>query len=148
RVRSVAFDLVCLGATVVAGWMLWRNGLSGPSDFHGFLGIPYAFPIYHLVIGVILAVTPSSVVIGRLLDNAAVKYVAQISFGLYVWHYVVLELVRVFWLPDIDHGSMRDGTRFFIGAAVILGVTGVIADRSYRWLEAPVIDWARRLERR
>lgn len=148
QVRSVVFDLVCLGAMVVAGWMLWRNGLSGPSDFHGFLGIPYDFPVYHLVIGIILAVTPSSIVIGRLLDNRAVKYVAQISFGLYVWHYVVLELVRVFWLPDIGHGSMRDGTRFFIGAAVILGVTGVIADRSYRWLEAPVIAWARGLERR
>ena len=126
--------------------MLWRNGLSGPSDFHGFLGIPYDFPIYHLAIGVILAVTPSSVVIGRLLDNRAVKYVAQISFGLYVWHYVVLELVRVYWLPDIAQSSMGDGTRFFIGAAVILGITGVIADRSYRWLEAPVISWARGLE--
>ena len=148
QVRAVVFDFVSATAIAVAGWMLWRNGLTGPSDFHGFLGIPYDFPIYHLVIGVILAVTPSSVVIGTLLDNRAVKYVAQISFGLYVWHYVVLELLQVFWLPDIDHGSMRDGTRFFIGTAVILGVTGAIAYASYRWLEAPVIDWARGLEGR
>ena len=146
QVRSVLFDVVCLAGIAVAGWMLWRNGLSGPSDFHGFLGIPYDFPFFHLAIGVILAAAPSSVVIGRLLDNRAVKYVAQISFGLYVWHYVVLELVRVYWLPDIAQSSMGDGTRFFIGAAVILGITGVIADRSYRWLEAPVISWARGLE--
>ena len=146
RVRSVAYDVLCLGGIGAAAWMLWRNGLSGPSDFHGLLGIPYDFPVYHLAIGLVLAVTPSSVVVGRLLDNPVVTYVAQISFGLYVWHYVILELVRVYWLVDIDHGSMADPARFFVGAAVILGITAVVADLSYRWLEKPVINWARRLE--
>lgn len=40
-----------------------------------------------------------SLIVGRLLENKVTSYIAQVSFGVYVWHYLVLELVRELWMP-------------------------------------------------
>jgi len=148
QIRSGLFDVAAISAIAGAAWLLWQYGLTQPSDFHGLLGIPYDYPIYHIAIGLVLALTPSTVVIGRLLDNRIIGYVAQISFGLYVWHYIVLELVRLLWFPDMDHGMMGHGDRFLGAGAIILGLSAVIAHLSYHLLERPVINWARGLELR
>ena len=94
------------------------------------------------------AAAPSSVLVGRLLDNPATRYVARISFGIYVWHYPVLELIRVYWDPQINHGAAVDPVRFAMTSAIVTGITVVIAHISYTMLEAPVIRWARSRERR
>ena len=85
---------------------------------------------------------------GRLLDNPATRYFATISFGIYVWHYVVLELVRKYWAPDIDHGSMADPVKFVVVCSVITLITVAIAHLSFHLLENPVIQWARGREKR
>lgn len=148
RFRSARFDVIALAAIVAAGGIVWNDGLRGGGEFYGWLRVPYEFPVFQLLIGLALATAPSSRVLGRILDNPLTRYLASISFGIYVWHYVVLELVRVFWVPEIDHGSMRDPTKFLVTSAVITGITMVIATLSYRWLEAPVMAWARRFEGR
>jgi peptidoglycan/LPS O-acetylase OafA/YrhL len=146
RFRSVWFDLIALAAIVAAGAIVWNDGLLGGGEFYGWLRVPYEFPLFQILIGLALAAGPSSRVLGRVLDNLLTRYLASISFGIYVWHYVVLELVRVFWVPEIEHGSMRDATKFLVTGTVITGITMVIATLSYRWLEAPVMAWARRFE--
>ncbi|WP_240233058.1 acyltransferase family protein [Devosia lacusdianchii] len=146
RFRSVWFDLIALAAIVAAGAIVWNDGLLGGGEFYGWLRVPYEFPLFQILIGLALAAGPSSRVLGRILDNPLTRYLASISFGIYVWHYVVLELVRVFWVPEIEHGTMRDATKFLVTGTVITGITMVIATLSYRWLEAPVMAWARRFE--
>ncbi len=116
-------------------------------DF-GFLGIPYSFPWFQLAIALTLAATPSSVVIGRLLDNPVSRYLATISFGIYVWHYVVLELVRKYWAPDIDHGQMADPVKFVIVGGMITLITIAVAHFSFHAIENPVIRWARGREQK
>jgi peptidoglycan/LPS O-acetylase OafA/YrhL len=148
RFRSLIFDLAALSALGAAGWIIWTNGLNGGGEFYGWLRVPYQFPTFHLLVGAVLAFTPSSLFVGRLLDNPLVSWLARISFGIYVWHYVVLELVRLYWVPEITHGTMADGTKFLVASAVITGITMVIAALSWRWLELPVINWARRQEQR
>lgn len=148
RTRSVLFDLAAFVALVAAGWMVWKDGLHGGGEFYGWLMVPYEFPLFHLLVGIVLAVTPSSLLLGWVLDNPVVAYLARISFGVYVWHYLVLELVRLGWVPEMDHGSMADPTKFAMTSLVIIGITMTIATLSYRWMEAPIIDWARRFEKR
>jgi peptidoglycan/LPS O-acetylase OafA/YrhL len=148
RFRSVLFDLTALAALAAGGYMVWLDGMEGGGEYYGWMMVPYEFPLFHLLVGFLLAVTPSSVIVGRVLDNPVVRYLAQISFGVYVWHYLVLELVRVAWVPEIAHGSMTDPTKFLITSAVITGITMAIATLSYRWMEAPIIAWARRFENR
>ena len=148
RFRNLAFDLITLAALAVAGWMVWTNGIQGGGEFYGWLRVPYQFPTFHLLVGTALAAGPSSVLVGRVLDNPLVARLARISFGIYVWHYLVLELVRLYWVPEITHGTMTDPTKFVVASVVITVITLVIASLSWSWLELPVINWARGLEKR
>jgi peptidoglycan/LPS O-acetylase OafA/YrhL len=147
--RNWIFDLlsvagIAAGIWVIAQLLRSREDASG----FGFLGVPYSFPWFQLSIGLVLAATPSSMLVGKLLDNPVSRYLATISFGIYVWHYVVLELVRKYWAPDIDHGSMADPVKFVIVSGVITLISIVIAHFSFYLLENPVIRWARGRERK
>jgi peptidoglycan/LPS O-acetylase OafA/YrhL len=95
-----------------------------------------------------LALLPSTALIGRILDNVVVRYLARISFGIYVWHYVVLELVRLYIAPDIDHGQMQDPLRMAWVSGLIIALSILIAHISFYLLENPIIVWARGLEKR
>ncbi len=148
RFRSLFFDLIALAGLVGAGWIIWSNGLRGGGEFYGWLRVPYEFPTFHLLVGATLAAAPAGLLAGRILDNPLVAWLARISFGIYVWHYLVLELVRLYWVPEITHGTMSDPTKFLVASTVITGITLVIASLSWRWLELPVINWARGLENR
>lgn len=148
RFRSFAFDLAALVAMAAAGWIIWTSGLAGGGEFYGWLRVPYEFPTFQLLIAAALAAAPSGRFIGYILDNPPIAYLARISFGIYVWHYLVLELVRLHWVPELTHGTMADPTKFMMASLVIIAITMVIATLSYRWLEAPVMQWARRLEQR
>jgi peptidoglycan/LPS O-acetylase OafA/YrhL len=110
--------------------------------------VPHNFPWFHLAVGACLALTPSSVIVARVLDNGVVRYLARISFGIYVWHYVVLELVRLTIAPDIDHGRMEDPLRMAWVSALIIAVSILIAHASFYLLENPIILWARGFEKR
>ena len=148
HLRSFIFDIVLLAALVAAGWIVWSSGIEGGGEFYGWLRVPYQFPLFHLLIGAALAAGPASLMLGRLLDNPPVAWLARISFGLYVWHYVVLELVRLYAVPRMVQGGMRDPAAFLQASVAIIAITIIIAAVSWRWLERPIIDWARDLEQR
>lgn len=148
HLRSIFFDVAALAALVIAGWAVWSFGLRGGGEFYGMLRIPYQFPSFHLLIGVVLATAPSSVLLWRLLDNPVIAWLARISFGIYVWHYLVLELVRFYWAPDMAQGSNADPANFLVASLAITAISMTIAVASWHWLELPVINWARGLERR
>lgn len=148
RFRSLAFDGVMLAALAVAGWIVWSSGLRGGGEFYGWLRVPYDFPVFHLLIGIALATGPSTVMAGRLLDNPLVAWLARISFGIYVWHYLVLELVRLYWFPQFTQGGMKDPVSFIVSSLIIIAITMLVAALSWRWLELPMINWARGLEKR
>jgi peptidoglycan/LPS O-acetylase OafA/YrhL len=100
----------------------------------------------HILVALALALGPSTMLAGRLLDNPVISYVARVSFGIYVWHYLFLEMVRQLWLPDMAYGTMTDATTFWTASGVIVAASFLTATLSYHWLEAPVVRWARRLE--
>lgn len=145
--RSFVFDLVAVAAIAAAGWIIWSSGLDGGGgEFYGWLRVPYEFPIFHMLVAAALATAPAGRLVGPILDNPPIAYLARISFGIYVWHYLVLELVRLYWVPELTHGGMADPTRFMVASLVIIAISMVIATLSYRWMEAPIMAWARRLE--
>ncbi|KKB12216.1 hypothetical protein VE25_08090 [Devosia geojensis] len=148
RRRSWLFDAVALAALIAAGWLLWMQATSVDTEAWGWFGVPYDYPVFHLAIGAVLATAPSSVLLRRVLDNPPVRYVAQVSFGVYVWHMLVLELVRELWLPALDYGALNDAATFAMASAIVIAITFAVATLSFRFVEAPVIAWARRLEAR
>jgi len=149
RRTSWLFDVAALIAA--AGGIYWLVAVQsvGPSsEGWGWLDIPYGFPWFPLIVAVFLALSPQSRLLGALLDNPPVRYLARISFGIYVWHYLVLEVVQLTLAPDLAYGKMDDPTRFHMFSALAVGLSLLIADLSFRCLERPVMQWARRFERR
>ncbi len=126
--------------------------LAGTAAFgphaYGWLLVPYAFPTVPLALGVVLAAGPSSRILGLLLDNRVSRYVARVSFGIYIWHFPILELVRVIWDPQFANGSETSITQFVVTSMIALVCTFVVATASFYALEQPVIRWARKLESR
>jgi peptidoglycan/LPS O-acetylase OafA/YrhL len=146
RLRHPGFDILALAALGAAVWLVLLQGQNPNDEGSGLLGIPGGFPLLALAMGLGLAVAPSSVVVGQLLDNRLVRYVARISFGLYVWHYVVLELAHLIVGPEFAQGGERDPARFVLISLGVAAVSFVIAELSFRFVESPVMRWQRARE--
>lgn len=147
RANPLICDLLAGMALLAVATIIWTNGMHGGGEFYGLLSIPYEFPIFPLLVALFLAAAPSGRLVGRLLDNGPVRYLARISFGIYIWHYLVLELVRLYWVPQMVQGGITDPAGFLTASAAIIGITLVIAAASWHWLEQPILIWARRFER-
>ena len=146
RYRGPLFDALALAtlATILVVFGIQTKG-NGTEAF-GLFGIPHTFPLLQIVAGLFLAFAASSLRVGAVLDNPVARYIARISFGLYVWHYVVLDLFVRFLVPDLDHGQMEDPMRLLLYGSAIIVVTGIIAHASFYLMEQPIIRWARNLE--
>jgi peptidoglycan/LPS O-acetylase OafA/YrhL len=141
------FDLVCLVGVVGTGWFMASVAIRQEGELYGWFEVPYQFPIMPALAALVLIAGPSSVLVGRLLDNAVVRYIALVSFGVYVWHYLLIELVRRFIVPGMVYAGMQDFAAFYTFGAGVVVVSFALATASYHWLEAPVIRWARGFER-
>lgn len=146
RLRSGWFDLLALaGLAVAIGSMA---SLFPVAEGYGLANIPYGFPWFPLGVALILIGVPSSVALFRITDIAPIAYVARVSFGVYVWHFLLMEIVRVLWQPRYVYwGMVNVGAWAWISFAVVV-LSFFIATLSYALLEEPVIRWARGLERR
>lgn len=147
RSPTLLCDLVAGICLLTIGSIIWTKGLVGGGEFYGLLRIPYEFPVFPLLVALTLATAPSGLVLGRILDNPPVRFIARISFGIYIWHYLVLELVRLYWVPSMVHAGISDPVEFLIASGVITAITLVVSTLSWRWLEEPVLRRARLLER-
>lgn len=147
HIRHWTMDLICLSALVGVALYMWGEAYREAGELYGWLRVPYRFPMMHVLVGVVLATGPSTVLLGRLLDNGLTRFVAQISFGIYIYHTIVIELIQVYLVPDFRYGTMTDGGVWLMATGAAVGISVLLASASYRWLEAPVIGWARKLER-
>jgi peptidoglycan/LPS O-acetylase OafA/YrhL len=141
---AIWFDGLALAGLGLAVWSL---AMSYPvADAYGLAGIPYGFPLFPVGVGVFLVAMPSATLLPRLSENRLVAYVAKVSFGVYVWHYLLMEMVRVLWNADYVYWGMRDVGQWAIISVAVVALAFAIATLSYRWVEAPAMRWARRLE--
>jgi peptidoglycan/LPS O-acetylase OafA/YrhL len=147
RHSSYLFDgaaLLSFGAVI---WLMARN-IGGLSEGFGLLDIPYGFPAFPLAVAIFLAVTPSSRIVGRLADNRVSRFIARISFGVYLWHFLIITLMGRFLKPSFDNGA-ENVWMVWLGSSAVAIIASVGAGAlSFYLLEQPVVNWARGLERR
>jgi peptidoglycan/LPS O-acetylase OafA/YrhL len=84
--------------------------------------------------------------LGRIIDNPFARYTATVSFGLYVWHYLVLYLFSYITGGKFEYYGIRSWPQHLAISGAVLVVSYVIATFSWRWLEQPVLRsrWASR----
>lgn len=122
--------------------------MGGLTEGFGLLGIPYGYPWMPLAIGLALVALPSSVLVGRLLDNRVSRFIAEISFGIYIWHFLIIGLMARLLPPSFQTGGDNGWGIWLWSSAAAIALSVVIATLSFHLLEQPMVRWARRLERR
>jgi peptidoglycan/LPS O-acetylase OafA/YrhL len=148
RMKNWLFDVFVIVGFAVAIWSMARYVRTNITEGWGLYNIPYGFPWFPVGVAVVLCAAPSSKFVGWLLDNPAARYVAKISFGVYVWHFLVIEVIRRNWYERLFHGGVQAFNDWLLLSAAVIGITFLIAHVSYNTLEAPIIAWARAREKR
>ncbi|MEU0496061.1 acyltransferase [Mycobacterium sp. NPDC006124] len=139
--RSIIFDGLVVIGLVLAGYGMVSRFPS--AEGYGVANIPYGFPLFPLGIALTLIGMPRSVWAGRLTERRPVVFVARISFGIYLWHFLVMDVVLRLWVHDYSIAGMTSLWRWGWTTAGVVVVTGVLATVSHYRLEAPVVRWAR-----
>lgn len=143
--RHWLFDVVGLLAVGSAGWVMVAH-IGGLNEGFGFLGVPYGYPWMPLATGLALVALPSSVLAGRLLDNRVSRFIAEISFGIYIWHFLIIGLMARLLPPSFKTGEEGGWEIWLWSSAAAIGLTFVVATISFYALERPMVRWARGLE--
>lgn len=146
--KSPWFDL---GFVAALGWLFFRLSTWTGSTFDGVLHLPYKmYPELPLLTGAVLVLGPSTVFAARLLEPRFVRYLATISFGIYIWHFFFIDLTRIFIFPDYARypvaNRIDDPLILWSATAIVVLATFVVAAASWRWIEKPAIRWARQFE--
>jgi peptidoglycan/LPS O-acetylase OafA/YrhL len=148
RIKSWGFDAAVVAGLALAIWSVAPHVRTGIPEGWGLYSIPYGFAWFPAAVAIVLAAAPSSRFLSLLLDNSPTRYVARISFGIYVWHYLLIEVIREVWYEPYHYQGVMNFSHWLLLGAVVTGVSLLIAHISYYVLEAPIIAWARTLERR
>jgi ABC-type glycerol-3-phosphate transport system permease component len=82
---------------------------------------------------------------GAWLDNPFFSFTAKISFGLYIWHFIVILFIMFYWVPQYHEWSMRDWVPWMYLSLTMIAISYVLATLSYYFLEKPFLDRAHQM---
>ncbi|MBY3597506.1 acyltransferase family protein [Rhizobium bangladeshense] len=142
--RSSWFDAMALLALATAGFRLLISP-GGSAEGYGWLDIPYGFPVFPLAVATALVSLSHSQYLGSLLDNAPVRYIAKISFGIYIWQEIILTLIQRLDPGSFGAASANVVTGWLQSCGLTVALVFLVASLSYYLLERPAIDFGNRL---
>lgn len=140
--RSWAFDAVAGAAFAAILALFWFKRFPAEMDNTLSLqGQPYFFPLLAGLVAILLASLAYSVVLGRAFDNPFLRYTAKISFGLYIWHYLIVLWVGRALEPDfLNYGGVEDPWRLLEIGSFVLIVSYAVATLSWHLIERPFLE--------
>jgi peptidoglycan/LPS O-acetylase OafA/YrhL len=136
------FDLVALAAfSGMMGIFWWKRT---PAELDGTFSMqqnPYFYPVFPLLAGVLLAALAYSKVLGRMFDSPFLRYTAKISFGLYIWHHLVILWVgRVVEPSFLPYGGVSDPLRWLEISLLAIVISYIVATLSWHIIERPFLE--------
>ncbi len=143
--RSAIYDIIGALAIVMGAWQLPQS-IGGAAEGYAWLGIPYQFPLLPLAVAIALCALPQSLLLARLLDNPVSRYIATVSFGVYIWQDIVLTLMPQLFPSSFGARSDDVLGGWIVSSLIATAIIFAIGTLSYILLERPVIQWARARE--
>jgi peptidoglycan/LPS O-acetylase OafA/YrhL/ABC-type sugar transport system permease subunit len=137
--RSADFDR--LGAWALLGALFLHAMFGGGVNV--VTRQPYLSPFFPALLAVGLFAMQFGDRLPRWIDNRLLRWVGKYSFGLFLWHFPLLELIRLLWFPTFKPHEMRS-IGLWLGLST-LAVAGsfVLAWISWHVVEQPALRWAR-----
>jgi len=136
------FDLGFVASAFGAILLVVARLTPGAPD--SFTQQPYVSPFFALFMAVALVCGSQSVYVSRALDNRVFSWLAKLSFGIYLWHMVVIEIIARKFIANYVYGGVRDVGQWVLLSAIVLGVSIAIAAASWKWVESPILRAVRK----
>lgn len=140
--RSWWFDLTALAAFAGMAAVFWLKRF--PAELDNTFSIqrqPYFFPTFAALTGVLLIGLAYSKILGRMFDSPFMRYTAKISFGLYIWHHLVILWVGRMVSPEfLNYGGVSDPWRWLEISVFAIVVSYVVATLSWHIIERPFLE--------
>ncbi|MEO6172378.1 MAG: acyltransferase [Arenimonas sp.] len=95
-------------------------------------------PLFACVVGAAVYLTLNSPFRLGLFTNRLLIWCGNLSFGIYLWHYPVLNALQTYWSASLDG---RFGSLIALGAGLI--ITLCFAATSYYLIERPLMGWGK-----
>jgi len=139
RDKGLRLDLIALVGAIGLGIMIWTVGLAGPEGADPWLFQGGFFIAGLATLMVIAAVTHEQAMTGRLLSNPVLLWIGTRSYGLYLYHWPIYQMIR----------KVTGVKLTFQEFAVAMVLTVIVTELSYRYIETPIRTGAlRRMWRR
>jgi peptidoglycan/LPS O-acetylase OafA/YrhL len=128
RSKGRLFDGLALVAIAVFAWLCWNTYLATPAGADPFLFRGGMFIAGLTTLAIIAAVTHRGAYANRLLGNALFLWIGTRSYGLYLYHWPIYQMIR-------GVAGNKLTVREFV---VALMLTAIITEASYRLIETPI----------
>jgi peptidoglycan/LPS O-acetylase OafA/YrhL len=139
--KSRAFDFTCVVLALASIWLIAIRLEPGAPD--SFTKQPYAAPIYSILMAGVLVSASFSTQIYKLLDNKLFSWIAKLSFSIYLWHMFIIEIIQRKFLVKYVYYGLTDLSQWVFISSIVLVASILIAATSWRFLESPVLKYAR-----
>lgn len=137
--QTSLFDLLSVCSLIAAALFIWL-ARHLPEFSWSIQGQPFYFPLFTLILGCFLITASFSVWFGKAVDNPFFRYTAKVSFGLYIWHSVLITLISMYWIKDFRYMGIAQLDRWIWISLGIIVVSYAIASLSYFAIEKPILD--------
>ncbi len=130
------------------GWITWASGMQSAAWHPAGNMLGAIVPLFDLVAGLLIVnlwVRPDCHSM-RWLDLRPLPQIGRVSYGMYLYHMLILVFVWNVLLVDIQH--WHSVPKFGLRLSVYIGLTLLTAAASYRYLELPFLRLKERLRSR
>lgn len=139
--QKLKWDMISVSAFLLASYLVLKYEIPGTPD--DFTKQPYLAPWYPALIAISIFSAAVSSKFWKVLDNRFFSYVARISFGLYLWHWLLLVIVER-KLPNDYWANGANNIYAWLGMITFTyGASWFLAALSYRYFELPILRWNR-----
>ena len=111
-----------------------------PQHDSGFQMQPYGYPVFAGLVALTLVGLANSRRLARAFDNRFLRYTATVSFGLYVWHYLVIQWIEYMSGGRFVYGAITNWVEHLWFSGAVLVMAYAIATLSWRFIEKPVLS--------
>ena len=140
--KSRNFDVAAVFFALAAIWLVAERLVVGAPD--AFTDQPYLAPFYAILMAAVLVASAFSTTIYKVLDNRLFQWIAKLSFSIYLWHMVFIVFIERKTSKNYVYNGVTDTSEWLFLSLIVLFSSVFIAALSWRFLESPVLQYARK----
>jgi peptidoglycan/LPS O-acetylase OafA/YrhL len=141
-VKSKKFDLLSVSFGLAAVFLVGARLQPGAPD--SFTNQPYLAPFFALLMAGLIVSISFSTRVCNILDNGLFRWLAQLSFSIYLWHMVIIVFIEREIVSKYVYYGVTNLSEWIFLSSIVLLVSITLAATSWRFLESPLLLRARR----